>query len=80
MNLPDWATHIAVDADGTVCVFDEEPIWTDAFDGTWLCRHDSGRVDTLEQLGSLVDASLSRLLCAAIPHAPAIPAKPPERP
>lgn len=85
MNLPDWATHIALDSDGTVCAFENHPVVTTCTDPhaeveiVWMPQPFSRSV-TLTESGR-VGATLASLLCVAIPkphNAPATPANAPQ--
>jgi len=70
MNLPDWATHVAVDANGEVWAFSCEPVWSE-HNETWNVdemERSSGR-ETMEHL-KFVPPSVARLLCIEIPRVP----------
>lgn len=73
MNLPDWATHVAVDEDGEVCVFGAAPKWEDADEetcGMWtLVGGQSESLSTpVHYNQAVLPSSVARLLCVAIPR------------
>ena len=69
MNLPDWATHVAVDADGMVCVFEGEPKWSedDSLGGAWIQARAGQKWERIEDD---LPHSVARLLCVEIPRTP----------
>ncbi len=73
MNLPDWATHVAVDSSGLVCAFEGEPEFYDYGGTNCGAWHPVGeRYVTLfaSDAEYCYPASLSRLLCVEIPRVP----------
>jgi hypothetical protein len=79
-ELPEWATHVAVDANGEVWVFEGEPVWIEAGtapDGLFSPGHwapadgyDGLRCDPLiDGLDDpTVPPAIARLLCVRIPR------------
>jgi hypothetical protein len=74
-SIPPWATHIAVDANGEVWAFEEEPVWVedgvryghwepvDGFDGLRF-EMIGGEIESPFLL--ITDAA--RLLCVRVPR------------
>jgi hypothetical protein len=63
MNLPGWATHVAVDEDGDVRAYEGRPVFSNIA-GEW--GHHTQRSVTLEW----VPPAVARLLCVEIPRVP----------
>lgn len=65
MNLPDWATHVAVDADGTVWCYASEPFW----DGEdWVNEHPTIVAECVGDSEMMLPEPVARALCVAIPR------------
>lgn len=76
--IPEWATHIAVDADGEVWAFEGEPVWVQAAGpssvGHWapVDDYDGLRFELIgaervtNKLALITDAA--RLLCVPVPR------------
>jgi hypothetical protein len=48
-EVPNWATHIAADANGEVWIFDAEPYWRGGINNCWSVGPDNA----MERVGEL---------------------------
>lgn len=72
-DIPPWATHLAVDANGEVWAFEEEPVWIDdRLLGHWapVDGYDGLRFELVgdEREGATLIPEAARLLCVRIPR------------
>lgn len=73
MNLPDWATHVAVDGDGSIYAYSGEPVPSasnKADDFVWdnPQRYQCKLVWEPTEPGDYIPPQIARLLCVAIPR------------
>jgi hypothetical protein len=76
MNLPEWATHVAVDEDGEMTAFDRKPVFiapTAHTCGMWvLPNREHGRIKVVAEPAqpnaALLPLGVAREFCVAIPR------------
>ena len=73
MNLPDWATHVAVDGDGTVYAYSGKPVPSASNKADDFVWDNPPRVQYVFVCGpskprAYIPPQIARLLCVAIPR------------